>query len=136
MGEALMATSAERIQAARARKKKDRIVLNVEVDETDLREIAIAGYQDAVSTDRAAQGKAVSLFVSDTLNGCTLRIEIGEVVPPLTTSVAVWRQGCNAVALTRRNAVALTATPSQSPGPKLIDCKLHLRQWHCRQRHH
>jgi hypothetical protein len=35
----------------------------------ELRQIAIAGYQDAVSTDRAAQGKAVSLFVSDTLNG-------------------------------------------------------------------
>jgi hypothetical protein len=27
---------------------------------------------------------------------------------------AVWRQGCNAVALTRRNAVAFTATPLQS----------------------
>jgi hypothetical protein len=64
MGEALMSTSAERMQAARARKK-------TEVDDTDPREIAIAGYQDAVSTDRAAQGKAVSLFVSDTLNGCT-----------------------------------------------------------------
>jgi len=35
----------------------------------DLREIAIAGYPEAVSTDRAAQGKAVSLFLSDTING-------------------------------------------------------------------
>jgi hypothetical protein len=39
------------------------------VDEADLREIALAGYADAASTDRAAQGKAVSLFLSDAANG-------------------------------------------------------------------
>jgi len=39
------------------------------VDAADLREIALAGYTDAVSTDRNAQGKAVTLFLSDTVNG-------------------------------------------------------------------
>jgi hypothetical protein len=39
------------------------------VDEADLREIALAGYADAASTDRTAQGKAVSLFLSDAVNG-------------------------------------------------------------------
>jgi hypothetical protein len=39
------------------------------VDESDLNEIALAGYPDAVSTDRTAQGKAIGLFLSDAVNG-------------------------------------------------------------------
>jgi hypothetical protein len=54
--------------AYRARQKKGRHVISVEVDDADLREIAIAGYPEAVSTDRAAQGKAISLFLSDSIN--------------------------------------------------------------------
>jgi hypothetical protein len=46
-----------------------RLVISVEVDDADLREIAIAGYPEAVSTDRIAQGKAVSLFLPDSING-------------------------------------------------------------------
>jgi hypothetical protein len=64
-----MSTSTERSKALRARRKKGRIILKVEVDAADLREIALAGYTDAVSTDRNAQGKAVTLFLSDTVNG-------------------------------------------------------------------
>ena len=69
-----MSTSTERSKALRARRKKGRIILKVEVDAADLREIALAGYTlagytEAVSTDRNAQGKAVTLFLSDTVNG-------------------------------------------------------------------
>jgi hypothetical protein len=68
----------------------------VEVDEADLREIALAGSADAASTDRIAQG----LFLSNAVKGEKLAGGVS-----------------NAVALTRRNAVAFTATPLQSPGP-------------------
>ncbi len=51
----------------RARRKKGRLVISVEVDEADLREIVLAGYSDAASTDREAQSKAVSLFLSDAI---------------------------------------------------------------------
>ena len=65
-----MATSSkERVARYRARQKKGRHVISVEVDKADLGEIAIAGYPEAVSTDRVAQGKAVSLFLSDAVNG-------------------------------------------------------------------
>ena len=64
-----MATSTERSRATRARKKKGRIVVSIEVDKADLREIAVAGYPEAVSTDRTAQSKALTLFVSDAVNG-------------------------------------------------------------------
>jgi autotransporter passenger strand-loop-strand repeat protein len=64
-----MATSSkERLARYRARQKKGRHVISVEVDDANLREIAIAGYPEAVSTDRAAQGKAISLFLSDSIN--------------------------------------------------------------------
>jgi hypothetical protein len=52
--------SKERVARYRPRQKKGRHVVSVEVDEAD-----IAGYPEAVSTDRIAQGKAVSLFLSD-----------------------------------------------------------------------
>ncbi len=63
-----MASSTERVAKMRARRKKGRLVISVEVDEADLREIAVAGYEDATSTDREAQSKAVSLFLSDSVN--------------------------------------------------------------------
>ena len=50
-----MATSSkERVAKMRARRKKGRLVISVEVDKADLREIAVAGYPDAASTDREA----------------------------------------------------------------------------------
>ena len=46
-----MATSSkERVAKMRARRKKGRLVISVEVDKGDLREIAGAGYPDAAST--------------------------------------------------------------------------------------
>jgi hypothetical protein len=42
-----------------------RVLISVEVDKADLREIAVAGYPDAAATDREAWSKAVSLFLSD-----------------------------------------------------------------------
>jgi hypothetical protein len=68
MGDSRMATSKERVAKMRARRKKGRLVISVEVDEADLREIAVAGYEDTTSTDREAQSKAVSLFLSDAVN--------------------------------------------------------------------
>ena len=64
-----MSTSTERTRATRIRKAKGRLKISIEVDQADLREIAVAGYPDAVSTDRIAQAKAVGLFVSDAVNG-------------------------------------------------------------------
>jgi hypothetical protein len=65
-----MATSTkERVAKMRARRKKGRLLIWIEVDEADLREIAVAGYKDATSIDREAQGKAVGLFLSDAVNG-------------------------------------------------------------------
>ena len=68
-GEFMATSSKERVARYRAWQKKGRHVISVEVDDADLREIAIAGYPEAVSTDRAAQGKAVNLFLSDAING-------------------------------------------------------------------
>ncbi len=64
-----MSTSTERSKALRARRKKGRIVLKIEVDEADLREIALVGYEGAAATDRDNQAKAVALFLSDAVNG-------------------------------------------------------------------
>ncbi len=54
-----MATSKERVAKMRARRKKGRLVISVEVDDADLREIAVAGYEDATSTNRDAPSKAL-----------------------------------------------------------------------------
>jgi hypothetical protein len=67
-GDSRMATSKEHVARYRARQKKGRRLITIEVDEADLREIVLAGYPDAASTDRDAQSKAVSLFVSDAVN--------------------------------------------------------------------
>jgi hypothetical protein len=69
MGDSMATSSKERTTRYRVRRKKGRLVIRVEVDKADLREIAIAGYPEAVSTDRVAQGKSVSLFLSDAVNG-------------------------------------------------------------------
>jgi hypothetical protein len=58
----LQLTSVQRMRAHRARRRRE-VQLTIEVTETDMREIALAGYADAASTDRKAQ--AVAIFVSD-----------------------------------------------------------------------
>ena len=58
-------TSAQRTRAHRARWRRREIQLTIDVSETDLREIALAGYSDAASTDRKRREDAVALFVSD-----------------------------------------------------------------------
>ena len=58
-------TPAQRMRALRARCRRREVQLTIEVSETDLREIALAGYADAASTDRKAQAQAVAIFVSD-----------------------------------------------------------------------
>jgi hypothetical protein len=51
-------TPAQRMRALRARCRRREVQLTIEVSETDLREIALAGYADAASTDRKAQAQA------------------------------------------------------------------------------
>ena len=58
-------TSAQRVRAHRARRRRCEVQLTIEVSEADLRDIALAGYADAASTDRKAQAQAVATFVSD-----------------------------------------------------------------------
>jgi hypothetical protein len=55
------------MRAHRARRRRREVQLTIEVTETDMREIALAGYADAASTDRKAQAQAVAIFVSDHL---------------------------------------------------------------------
>ncbi len=62
-------TSKERVQAMRARRRRGRIVLKIEVDADDLREIATAGYADAVTIDPEKQALAVRLFLTDAIYG-------------------------------------------------------------------
>jgi hypothetical protein len=58
-------TSAQRVRAHRVRRRRREVQLTIEVSETDLREIALAGYADAASSNRKRQEDAVALFVSD-----------------------------------------------------------------------
>jgi hypothetical protein len=48
-------TPAQRMRAHRARCRRREVQLTIEVSETDLREIALAGYANAASTDRKAR---------------------------------------------------------------------------------
>jgi hypothetical protein len=64
-GTTMTTTPAQRIRAHRARRRRREVQLTIEVSETDLREIALAGYSDAASTDRKRREDAVALFVSD-----------------------------------------------------------------------
>jgi hypothetical protein len=46
-----------------------KVVLSVVVGKDELLEIALAGYDDAASTDRRAREAAVGLFLADTVWG-------------------------------------------------------------------
>jgi len=58
-------TPAQRMRAHRCRCRRREVQLTIEVSEIDLREVALAGYADAASTDRKARAQAVAIFVSD-----------------------------------------------------------------------
>ena len=60
-------TSAERMRALRARRRRGKVCVEVNLHEDDLREIALRGYDGAASSDRNAQAEAVTAYVSDTL---------------------------------------------------------------------
>ena len=62
-------TSAERMRALRARRRRTKLRLMIDLHEDDLREIALRGYEGAASTDRELQTEAVTLFLTDTLVG-------------------------------------------------------------------
>ncbi len=62
-------TSTERVQALRARRRRGRLILKIEMDADDLREIATARYADAVTSDREKQAQAVRLFITDAIYG-------------------------------------------------------------------
>ncbi len=62
-------TSTERNRAMRARRARGRTMLKIELDADDLREIATAGYADAVTTDPEKQALAVRLFLTDAIYG-------------------------------------------------------------------
>ena len=67
-GEITMAmTAAERVRAVRERRRRREIQLTVVLHEDDLREIARHGYDGAASTDRAREGEAVQLWITDRL---------------------------------------------------------------------
>jgi hypothetical protein len=62
-----MATSAERMRALRERRRRGSRKLTIQVSEHDLRQIAEAGYEGAVSSDHDQQAQAVGLFLTDTV---------------------------------------------------------------------
>ena len=57
-----MATSAERMRALRERRRRGSRKLTIQVSEHDLRQIAEAGYEGAVSSDHDQQAQAVGPF--------------------------------------------------------------------------
>ena len=57
-------TSAQRVRAHRVRRRRREVQLTIEVSETDLREIALAGYADAASSNRKRQEDAVALSLA------------------------------------------------------------------------
>ena len=60
-------TSAKRMRALRARRRRAKLRLMIDLHKDDLREIALRGYEGAASSDRKAQAEAVTAYVSDTL---------------------------------------------------------------------
>jgi hypothetical protein len=58
-GTTMTTTSAQRVRAHRARCHRREFLLTIEVSEADLRDIALAGYPGAASTDRIARAQAV-----------------------------------------------------------------------------
>jgi hypothetical protein len=92
MGEATMTmTPAQRMRVHRARRRRREVQLAIEVSETDLRDIALAGYAGAAWTDRNARAQAVAMFVSDQCFG----LLDGSVTPQrLHRNKALHRNGC------------------------------------------
>jgi hypothetical protein len=62
-------TSAERMRVLRARRRRGKLCLQVDLHEDDLREIALRGYEGAASPDRTLQAEAVTMFLTDMLVG-------------------------------------------------------------------
>ena len=60
-------TSAERVRVHRARRRRGKLRLTIDLHEDDLRQIALRGYEGAASSDRKAQAEAITAYVSDTL---------------------------------------------------------------------
>jgi hypothetical protein len=56
-------TSAERMRVLRARRRRGKLCLEVDLHEEDLREIALHGYEGAASSDRTLQAEAVTLYL-------------------------------------------------------------------------
>jgi hypothetical protein len=62
-------TSAERMRTLRARRRRGKLRLTIDLHQDNLREIALRGYEGAASTDRKLQAEAVNMFLTDTLVG-------------------------------------------------------------------
>jgi hypothetical protein len=62
-----MATSAERMRALCERRRRGLHKMQIQRSEDDLRQIAQAGYEGAVSSDHDQQAQAVRLFLSEAL---------------------------------------------------------------------
>jgi hypothetical protein len=60
-------TSAQRVRVHRARRRRGKLRLTIDLHEDDLRQIALRGYEGAASSDRNAQAEPVTAYVSDTL---------------------------------------------------------------------
>jgi hypothetical protein len=63
------ATSAERMRTLRARRRRGKLRLTIDLHQDDLREIAVRGYEGAASSDRTLQAEAVTMFLTDILVG-------------------------------------------------------------------
>ena len=85
--EVTVATSRERVAAHRARRRKSLVQITAAISESDLKEIAGAGYPDVKSDDRQQAALALGLFISDTV-AC---LDTEDTVP------RVAQQGCNGV---------------------------------------
>ena len=62
-------TATERVRAVRERRRRREIQVTVVLHQDDLKEIGRRGYEGAASTDRARQGEAVQLWITDVLWG-------------------------------------------------------------------
>jgi hypothetical protein len=62
-----MATGAERVAAHRARRHKNLVQRTVTIAESDLNEIAGAGYPEVKSDDKVRAAEALGLFINDTV---------------------------------------------------------------------
>ena len=62
-------TSAERVRVHRARRRRGKLRLTIDLHAGDLRQIALRGYEGAASSNWKAQAEAVTLFLTDTLVG-------------------------------------------------------------------